>query len=289
MHWRQISILGVGLLGGSIGLAVRSAIGNCKLVGWGHRIESLRRAEEIGAIDSFHTDVASAVTGSDLVVLCTPVGTFEDILKQIAPALNADCLVTDVGSTKRSVVKAAEKWLGPQANFVASHPIAGSDKRGVEFARADLFTNALCILTPASRTPPHAVHQIESFWKMLGMRIIHLSPEEHDQRLADISHLPHVLAAALVAMQDDSALQLAGTGFLDTTRIAGGDGGLWKDILLDNADNLGDSLKRLREQINHVMHLLEKQDQKTLQTWLATAADRRAQLLERKLREMKSE
>lgn len=284
-HLRQITILGVGLLGGSIGLAVRAAIPKCKIVGWGHRAQTLKRAQEIGAIDRFEMDATAAVAGSNLVILCTPVGAFESVLREIAPALSPGCLVTDVGSTKRSIVRMAEKILGAQQDFIASHPIAGSEKRGVEFARADLFQNALCILTPTSKTLPLVIKRVESFWQMLGMRVIRLSAEDHDRMLADISHLPHVLAAALIAMQEPSALQLSGQGFMDTTRVAGGDGNLWKDILLDNADNLSAALQRLRSQIDQVMRMLEKKDQTKLTQWLTAAADRRTELADRKLRE----
>src|SRR5580658_2885307 len=139
MKLTQITIMGVGLLGGSIGLAVRAVRPDCKIVGFGHRASSLNKAEKIGAIDVAQTDPARAVKGSDLVVLCTPVGIFEDILRQIGPALTPGCIVTDVGSTKRSVVKLAEGILPKGVHFVGSHPIAGSEKRGVEYARTDLF------------------------------------------------------------------------------------------------------------------------------------------------------
>jgi prephenate dehydrogenase len=283
---KQITILGVGLLGGSIGLGVRAALPKCKIVGWGHRIESLKKAELVGAIDRFDTDAAAAVEGSDLTILCTPVGTFRGLLREIAPSLDKGIL-TDVGSTKRSIVAAAKDILGDKAKFVASHPIAGSEKRGVEFARADLFQGAICIVTPTRQTPPAAVKFVESFWKLLGMRIMRLDAEKHDRLLADMSHLPHVVAAALVAMQEDAALELCGTGFLDATRIAGGDGGLWKDILLDNAGNLRDSVARLHEQISRVLKMLNEKREGELVDWLSAAAQRRAKLVERKLRQEK--
>jgi prephenate dehydrogenase len=284
---RQLTILGVGLLGGSIGLALRSLRPQCRIVGCGHRQSTLDRAIEVGAIDAGTTDPAAAVAGSDLVILCTPVGLFDSILKTIAGALAAGCVVTDVGSTKRSVVRLAESILPDSVDFAASHPMAGSEKRGVEFARADLFRNALCILTPSAKTRPTALQQVDDFWRLLGMRTIRLSPQEHDRRLSDVSHLPHVLAAALIAMQEDSSLNLCGQGFLDTTRIAGGDGALWRDILLDNADNLRQSLHNLQAQLSSVLSMLDSQHTDELRTWLDRAAQRREQLLERKLREIR--
>ena len=283
---RQVTILGVGLLGGSIGLALRSAAPGCRIVGYGHRRQSLDKAREIGLVDAAELDPAAAVAGSDLVVLCTPVATFEQLLGHIAPALSPQALVTDVGSTKRSVVRSAESLLPKTVEFVGSHPIAGSEKRGVDFSRADLFSNQLCILTPTAKTSREALRHIEQFWTLLGMRIARLSPRDHDRLLADVSHLPHLLAAALVAMQKDAALDLCGKGFLDTTRIAGGDGGLWRDILLDNADNLRAGLARLRSQLSAVEKMLNAKSGDALRDWLDAAADRRQRLLEKKLKEI---
>jgi prephenate dehydrogenase len=283
---RQLTILGVGLLGGSIGLAVRSAIPKCQIVGYGHRRPSLDRALEIGAVDRVEMDAAKSVAGSDLVILCTPVGNFEQMIRQIAPALSKDAIVTDVGSTKRSIVRLAKNHLPRHVQFVASHPIAGSEKRGVEFSRADLFTNQLCIITPDSKANSSAVKAVEKFWQSLGMRTTRLTPEDHDRLLADVSHLPHLLAAALVAMQEDVGMELSGKGFLDTTRIAGGDGGLWRDIFLDNADNLKAGLRRLQSQLSNVEKMLDAKSGDDLRDWLNAAADRRRELLEKKLREL---
>jgi prephenate dehydrogenase len=283
---RQLTILGVGLLGGSIGLAVRSAAPDCRIVGFGHRKASLERALEIGAVDRIDLDPASSVAGSDLVILCTPVGLFGQILGQISASLAPGALVTDVGSTKRSVVRLAESHLPKGVEFVASHPIAGSEKRGVEFSQADLFRNQLCIVTPTARTNPAALDRMEQFWRLLGMRTTRLSPEDHDRILADVSHLPHLVAAALVAMQKDGDIEFSGKGFLDTTRIAGGDGGLWRDIFLDNADSLKAGLRRLRHQFAQVEKMLDAKSADALRDWLDAAADRRKKLLEKKLREI---
>ncbi len=284
MRLSQITILGVGLLGGSIGLAVRAVEPKCKIIGWGHRASSLEKAKQIGAIDLAETDLALSVKGSDLVILCTPVGTFEKILRQIGPSLAAGCVVTDVGSTKRSIVKSAEGILPKSVHFVGSHPIAGSEKRGVEYARTDLFRHALCIVTPTKKTPAAAIKGVESFWKKLEMRVVRMSPEEHDRHLADVSHLPHLMAAAMVAMQEDSSVDFCGQGFLDATRIAGGDAGLWRDILMDNAGNVRDGIERLHDQIERVMAILKKGDGQALEKWLAAAAARREKIMERKLR-----
>ncbi len=281
--------MGVGLLGGSIGLAVKSAGIDCRIIGYGHRRSTLDHALELGAIDEAFESPARSVEGADWVILCTPVGLFESLLRQIAPALTGDAIITDVGSTKRSVVRAAETVLPPSAHFVGSHPMAGSEKRGVEFARTDLFRGARCILTPTAQTDPSALGSVDEFWQLLGMKTVRLAPDDHDRLVCDISHLPHVVASALIAMQSDEALPLAGMGFLDTTRVAGGEGGLWRDILCDNRDNVAASLQRLREKLDQLLGMLERDERDQLSRWLDDAAERRARLLANKLGEIHGE
>ena len=276
MEFKRLSILGVGLLGGSIGLAVRKLTTGGEIVGYGHRSSTLDAAVRTKAIDHGTTSAAEAVKGADLVVLCTPVGTFRPLLQEIAQSLKPGAIVTDVGSTKRSVVQLAEELLPETVHFVGSHPMAGSEKRGVDFARADLFTGALCIITPSSRTNAGALAKVENFWGELGMRTKRLSPEDHDRLVCDISHLPHALAASLVAMQSDEALELAGKGFQDTTRVAAGDAGLWRDILLDNADSVKSSIARLRLQLDELEKRLDPKQAKALFDWLQAAAQKRS-------------
>lgn len=289
MSIQRISILGTGLLGGSIGLALKSLSSDCQITGYSHKEPTIRRAVEVGAIDHGTTDPARAVAEAQLVILCTPVGIFDEILLKIGPALSAGTIITDVGSTKRSVVKLAQKHLPADICFVGSHPIAGSEKRGVEFARTDLFHKNLCILTPTDKTDPAALSVVEKLWQQIGMRTIHLSPEDHDRLLANISHLPHLLAAALVTMQPQEALNLSGKGFLDTTRIAGGDGGLWRDILMDNRDNLTESVEQIKSQLDGVLAMLRDGKGEPLRQWLDDAAERREQLMRQKLRELNAE
>src|SRR5258706_1205163 len=214
MQLHRLSIIGVGLLGGSIGMAVRSVLSDCQITGYGHRKETLERAVQIGAIDRGTGDLKQAVEGAELVVLCTPVGMLGELLKGMSDFLTQGAVVMDVGSTKASIVETAGRILPSSAAFVGSHPMAGSEKRGVEFARADLFQNALCITTPTDRTSPAALEQVEEFWRMLGMRTCRMNPADHDRALAEVSHLPHALAAALVTMQSPTAMELAGGGTL---------------------------------------------------------------------------
>jgi prephenate dehydrogenase len=274
----HISIIGIGLLGGSVALAVRKRIIGCEITGYAHNPNTASAARSAGVVDSTGT-LAEVVAGADLVLLCSPVGTFERLLTELADHLAPGTLVSDVGSTKRAVVATADRLLAKRGiRFVGSHPMAGSEQRGLAHARADLFDGALCIVTPSETTDPAAVADIEEFWKALGMRTTRLSPSEHDRHLAEISHLPHALAAALVAMQYDSALPLAGKGFLDTTRIAAGDADLWRDILLENADNLLLAIGTLRSQLDGLSALLEARDGEQISAWLAAAAARRRKL-----------
>lgn len=274
----RMSILGVGLLGGSIGLAVKSRIKGCRVIGYGHRRSTVDAALTMAALDEGYDRLAPAVRGAELIILCTPVGLFRPLLAELAPLLQPGALVTDVGSTKRSIVAAAEELLPASIRFVGSHPMAGSEKRGVEFARGDLYDGALCIVTPTPRTDPTALDEVENFWSVLGMRTCRISPQEHDRRLADVSHLPHALASALVAIQDPNSIALAGKGLHDMTRIAAGDGGLWRDILLDNRDNVRESIDRLKEQLDGLRGLLEPGCEEKLRVWLDQIAEKRQKM-----------
>ncbi|HWB53594.1 MAG TPA: prephenate dehydrogenase [Tepidisphaeraceae bacterium] len=276
MAIRTLSIIGVGLLGGSIGLAAKERIKDVRVIGYGHRRLTLQRALRLKAIDEAADDLSKAVSGADLVILCTPVGLFRKILTEIRPALAEKCIVTDVGSTKGLVVKWGERIVGRR--FVGSHPMAGSEKRGVEFARSDLFDKALCLMTPTARTDPSALRQVEQFWKTLGMKISRLSPNEHDRLLAEVSHLPHIAAAALIGIPSQRAIPLCGKGFLDSTRIAAGDGGLWRDIFLDNRKNMISAIDKLRLELETVANLIEQGDGAKLQRWLDQRARKRRTL-----------
>jgi prephenate dehydrogenase len=268
----RISILGVGLLGGSIGLAAKSLISGCEIIGYGHRPATLAAALKMGAIDRACDNPCDAVADSDLVILCTPVGLFSQLIPQISSKLSNRTIVTDVGSTKRAIVDLTQKHLPLPHRFVGSHPMAGGEKRGVEFARADLFNAATCITTPVADTAPQILETVEQFWRTLGMRITRLTPDLHDRLISDISHLPHAVAAAIVAVQSPESLALTGRGFLDATRIAAGDGALWRDIFLDNRDNLATGLRRLGTELDHLLKLLESNDADAIKLWLDRAA-----------------
>ena len=194
----RIAVVGVGLLGGSIGQALRAAGFAGTRVGIGRRESSLKAALACEAVDEITLDAAQGVRGAQLVVVCTPIAQIEGLLRQMAPALKPGVYVTDVASTKAKVARMAERLLPPKVRFVGSHPIAGSEKTGVEFARADLFQHALCIITPTARTAPATVRWMEQFWRAIGATTAIMGPRRHDVLLARVSHLPHAVATALV-------------------------------------------------------------------------------------------
>jgi prephenate dehydrogenase len=229
----HVTIIGVGLLGGSIGLAVRRTWPGAHVAGVGRRQSSLNDAIARGCIHSAWLDATDCVADSDLVILATPVGAFAEHLRTIAPLLKPGCLVTDVGSTKADVVATGEAILGPEV-FLGSHPMAGTEKKGPAFASASLLEGALCVLTPTAATPPELLARAEAFWQGVGMGTRRLAPGDHDRAVARISHLPHLLAVALMQTASPADWPVAATGFADMTRLAGGDPEMWRDIVATN-------------------------------------------------------
>jgi len=282
---RRVAIVGVGLLGGSIGLALRAAGFGGVRVGVGRRESSLRKALACDTVDEVTCDPAAGVAGAELVILCTPIGRFEALLRQIVPALAEGAFVTDVASTKAEVVRLAERLLPRSVRFVGSHPMAGSEKTGVEFARADLFQDALCLLTPTARTAPVAVREVGHFWEALGARTLKLTPARHDRFLARASHLPHATAAALVRLaQAQGAIDVAGPGFADATRIASGDPAMWTDIFRTNRKAMVQAVDRLIAELAGLRARLEKDDARGLEKWLTDSKEARDQWVARRYR-----
>lgn len=239
--FKKITILGVGLLGASFALALKKN-GLCNsITGYGRNRENLQKAKERDIIDSFEQDPASACRDADLIMLSTPVGSFLDLTKAISPALKKGAVLTDVGSVKGKLVREIEKIIPGHVSYIGGHPIAGSDRSGIDSASAGLFRNAKCIITPTENSNPDALEKIHGLWKALGSDILTLNPEEHDRIYASVSHLPHLIAYAMVntvADMDRSYLDFSGKGFMDATRIAASSEDLWNDICLLNRDNL---------------------------------------------------
>jgi prephenate dehydrogenase len=268
----RIAVVGVGLLGGSIGLALRAAGYTGRRVGIGRRMESLQKALNYDAVDEVTCDVPAGVAEAQMVILGTPVGMFESLLGRMAPALRPGTLVTDVASTKMEVARLAAKLLPQSVRFVGSHPMAGSEKSSVEYARADLFDDALCLITPNRNTPAATVEQVSAFWQALGGRTVTLSPARHDKLLARISHLPHAVAAALVQISlRDRAIELAGPGFGDATRIASGEPAMWTDIFRTNAGSMVQAIDLLIAELQRFRERLVKDDAQGIEKWLASS------------------
>lgn len=234
---KRIAILGPGLIGGSIALALRRA-GGSHITLWARRAEAIAEIEKAGCADAATDDLAAAVKGADLLVLCVPVGAMAALAGKIAPVVSRGCTVTDVGSVKGPVLADLRPIFSGRANFVGSHPMAGSEFTGLAAARANLFDGATCIVTPEADTDAAALAAVCDFWKGIGCRVVELPASEHDECVALVSHLPHLLAAALVnavASKNEHAFRVVGPGFRDTTRVAAGPPELWRGILRENS------------------------------------------------------
>jgi len=252
-------------------------------VGVGRRASSLEAALEYGAVDEVTQDMAAGVAGAGLVVLCAPIGQFESLLQAMAGALKPGALVTDVGSTKVEVVRMARRCLPRTVRFVGSHPMAGSEKTGVEFARADLFDRAVCLITPTPQTATADVQWLERFWQALGGHTQILTPQRHDALLARVSHLPHAVATALVRLSlKDGAIDLAGPGFGDTTRIASGDPRLWTDIFRTNREAVCKAVDGLIEELTRFRNQLSGDDAEAIHAWLELSRKERDAWVDRR-------
>jgi prephenate dehydrogenase len=278
----KLALIGVGLIGGSFAQALRDAGAAGEIVGFDTDAAALATAVERGVLNSVAADEAAAARGADLVVVATPVGAVRAILARIADVLEDRTIVTDVGSTKESVVADAAATLGRhRARFVPAHPIAGGERPGVVHADADLFKGRLAITTPTADTDPDALERVESLWRRAGARIERLTPAEHDRIFAAVSHLPHVLAFALVDMlaaSPDAAACFAhaGAGFRDFTRIAASSPDMWRDICLANRGPLAECLRTFRARLAELEASIEAGDGRRLQaTFLAAALARR--------------
>ncbi|MBS1126753.1 MAG: prephenate dehydrogenase [Nitrospirae bacterium] len=265
--FNRIAILGVGLLGASFALALKKN-GLCgSITGYGRNRENLLKAKERNIIDSFEQDPAAASRDADLIMLSTPVGSFLDLTKLIAPALKKGAVLTDVGSVKGRLVREIEKIIPEHANYIGGHPIAGSDRSGIDAANPGLFRNAKCIITPTEHSNADALEKIEGLWKALGSDILILNPEEHDRIYASVSHLPHLVAYAMVntvADMDRSYLDFSGKGFMDATRIASSSEELWNDICLLNRDNLVEVIAVFQKNLDMLTRYLKDGDADSL-------------------------
>jgi prephenate dehydrogenase len=266
-----LTITGVGLIGGSIGMVARQRGLAKRVIGVGRDMSRLETARALGAIDEGTLDLAHAVREADIAVFCTPVDRIADQVLEAAPACRPGTLLTDAGSAKAKIVAAIEGRLRDGVAFVGSHPLAGSEKRGPEHAAADLFVGRWTVVTPSPGTDPAAVARTREFWEALGARVRLMTPEDHDRALAMTSHLPHLTAAALAGILPSELFDLTATGFRDTTRVAAGDPALWSAIFAQNRQPVLDALDRLSGRLQEFRRALENQDSETIHTLLTQA------------------
>ncbi|HOY87450.1 MAG: prephenate dehydrogenase/arogenate dehydrogenase family protein [Methylotenera sp.] len=280
---KKLVIFGVGLIGGSVALALKKAGHATHIVGVGRSLESLQRAVKLGVIDAFETDVRAACENADLILIAAPVAQTTDILKSIQPHLNSNTVITDAGSTKGDVLRCAEKILGPQLHqFVGGHPIAGAEKSGVTAATADLFLGKNVVLTPTDKTNQDALARVKNLWQACGANVSAMPAETHDGIFASVSHLPHLLAFALV---DDIAARpnaeqlfsFAASGFRDFTRIAGSHPEMWRDISLANKTALLKEITAFENELSQLKQLLNNEDGQGLQALFERASKARNQ------------
>jgi len=281
VRFQKITIVGVGLLGGSLGLAIRRRNLAAKACGYVRRLATIEECERVGALDFVTTDLLAAVWDADLVILCTPLAQMRALVAQMRPALKRGAIVTDVGSVKGSVVKDVEAIITRAgAHFVGSHPMAGGEKQGVLAARADLFEGAICVLTPTRRTSPAALRKVGSFWSRLGACLVRTTPEAHDALVSRSSHLPHLLAATLANLVLNPRLpkeqsRLCATGFRDTTRIASGSPEMWRDIALTNRKHLSRAVTGFVSELRKFQTALNRGDARAIAKFFETAKERR--------------
>ncbi|HWD21806.1 MAG TPA: prephenate dehydrogenase/arogenate dehydrogenase family protein [Burkholderiales bacterium] len=277
MLFERVAIIGVGLIGGSFALALKAA-GACNhVVGAGRNAANVKLAQERGIVDSIAPDAVAAAHGADLVLVAAPVAQFPKIFRDISSVLNPKTIVTDAGSTKRGVIAAARSGLGRKvAQFVPAHPIAGAEKSGAVAAAADLFRGKRVILTPLPENADSAVRKADAAWSACGARVTRMAPEAHDALLAAVSHLPHLLAFALVhgiAGRENPAelFSLAAGGFRDFTRIASSHPEMWRDICMANRDRLLQELSAYEDELLLIRKLLEAGDAAGLEKLFAEA------------------
>jgi prephenate dehydrogenase len=279
VQWNKIALVGVGLLGGSLGLALKQRRLAGSVVGYVRRPASVAECQGSGAVDAATLNLAEAVAGAELIVLCTPIAQMPALTKAMLPALKAGAIVTDVGSVKASVVRALEGPVAGSAGyFVGSHPMAGSEKTGVLAARADLFEDAVCVVTPGPQCAEAALGRVEELWRGVGGRLLRLSPEVHDDLVSRSSHLPHIMAATLANLvlgpgRPPHQELLCANGFRDTTRVASGSPEMWRDIALANSEPLLRAIEELVSDLEQFKAMLQRRDSAALARFLEQAKE----------------
>lgn len=283
MHWEKVSLIGLGLLGGSLGLALKQRKIATQVNAYVRRAVSIVECQKVQAADLATQDLACAVDGADLVILCTPLAQMRDLTEKLLPHLKPGALVTDVGSVKESVVQELTPLVArAKCEFIGSHPMAGSEHIGLSAAHADLFQDAICLVTPTLHSTSNAVRNAQALWKALGGIPMRMRPDMHDDLVSRSSHLPHVVAAELAnyvlsPAHPKEQSMLCATGFRDTTRIASGSPEMWRDIAMANRKNLVRVLGVFIEDLQEFQLALERQDITAIEEFFAKAKQRRDQ------------
>lgn len=262
--FKRVTIIGLGLIGGSLGLAIKEKKLARRVIGVSRRRSTIKRALSLKAASYVTLDVECSVKDSDFVILAAPVLEIIDIAKRIAPALKRGAILIDVGSTKKEVVEKIEEALPKGVYFIGAHPLAGSEHSGVKFSDKDLFKGSICIITKTNRTDRAALKKVKRFWEKIGMKVKVMNPKEHDKVISKLSHLPHAIASSLVNSCGPKHLALSSTGFRDTTRIASSPPGVWKDIFLTNRRNVLEDIRGFKEELSKIERAIDKGDSQAL-------------------------
>ena len=263
----KIAVIGVGLLGASLAKACKERGLVDEVVGYGRNRENLEKAKELNIIDHCPADLSEAVSDADLIVLCTPVSTIVPLIQNLIQQVKPGALITDVGSVKDSVVHGADKVVPEGIFFVGSHPIAGGENSGLEASTSNLYQDAKCIVTPTDKTDTTALEKINALWQAVGMKVISLTTDEHDFIFGAVSHLPHIVAYALMntlgalkTPENRDVTAFSGAGLKDITRIASSDPVMWRDICLSNRNHSLDLIDRFQNKLEKIRNTIEKGD-----------------------------
>ncbi len=271
----KITIIGVGLIGGSLALALKERNLAKVVFGYGRDQSRLEEAQKLNVIDAFSTNIKEAIDESNIVVIATPVGTFKDILDQIEPLISSNVIITDVGSTKSDIVNIVNDVLRDKSScFIPAHPIAGKERSGFEVSDSNLYDGKKVIITPQETNSPESIDVIDQMWKNVGADVDFMSAESHDNLLGMTSHLPHMLAFSLVNYlvdQNPNASIYAGGGFKDFSRIASGDAVMWRDICLQNKNQIMNHLKGYQSNLNDLLEAINDEDSEKLGQLFTTA------------------
>ena len=272
---KKITIIGVGLIGGSLAKAIKNNNVAEVVFGFGRNLSRLEVAQKSNIIDQYSIDISEALDGASIVVIATPVGTFESILRELKPYITEGMIITDVGSTKTGIAKSAREILVEMAScFVPAHPIAGKEKSGFESSDAELFLNKKVIITPLEINTDKTINSLKKLWEEVGADVDFMSAESHDELLGMTSHLPHMLAFSLVnylITQNPSASIYAAGGFKDFSRIASGDAVMWRDICLNNRDQIIAHIKSYQETLSALVDAIDNQDKDKLESFFRDA------------------